>query len=191
MIFLRHPAAAVAPGICYGRLDLAPGPGAEAEIARALALLPLATALCTGPARRCRALADRIAARDRVPAVVDDRLQELDFGRWEGRGWGAIERTESDSWAADPWRVAPPGGETFAALLARVAAALAEIAPGTVIVTHAGVVRAARMILAGESFEAVFAAPVPHCTPIPLPDPGSGVSTPPPRIAMDSATLRR
>jgi alpha-ribazole phosphatase len=172
MIFLRHPAAAVAPGICYGRLDLAPGREAEAEIARALALLPPVAVLRTGPSRRCRALAERIAARDGVAAVVDDRLQELDFGAWEGRGWDAIDRAESDAWAADPWTVAPPGGETFAALTARVAAALDDTAPGAApgaaIVTHAGVIRAARMMLTGESFAAVFAAPVPHCTPIRL-----------------------
>ena len=168
MILLRHPAAAVAPGTCYGRLDLAPGPEAAAEIARALALLPPVAALRTGPARRCRALASRIAARDGVAEIVDDRLQELDFGAWEGRGWDAIDRAESDPWAADPWTVAPPGGETFAQLSARVAAALADAPPGAAIVTHAGVIRAARMILAGESFAAVFAAPVPHCMPIRL-----------------------
>ena len=168
MIFLRHPAAAVAPGICYGRLDLAPGPDAEAEIARALALLPAVTALRTAPARRCRVLADRIAARDGVAAILDQRLHELDFGRWEGRPWDAVDQAESDPWAADPWTVPPPGGETFAALSIRVAAALAEMPPGAAVVTHAGVIRAARIILAGESFGAVFAAPVPHCTPIRL-----------------------
>jgi alpha-ribazole phosphatase len=183
LIFLRHPRAAVAAGICYGRLDLAPGPGAEAEIGRALALLPRVSALRTGPARRCRALALRIAARDRVPAVVDDRLQELDFGRWEGRAWDTVDRAESDPWAADPWTLPPPGGESFAELTARVAAALAETPPDAVIVTHAGVIRAARMLLAGESFAAVFAAPVPHCTPIAL--------AAAPRMAMDSAGRRR
>ncbi len=168
MIFLRHPAAAVAPGTCYGRLDLGPAPGAEAEIAQALTLLPPVAAVLSGPARRCRILAERIAARDGVPAVIDDRLQELDFGRWEGRRWDAIDRAESDPWAADPVSVAPPGGETFAALTRRVAAALADAPAEATIVTHAGVIRAARMILGGESFAAVFAAPVPHCTPIRL-----------------------
>lgn len=196
MIFLRHPAAAAAPGTCYGRLDLSPAPGAEAEISRALALLPCATELRTGPARRCRALADRIAARDGVAAVVDERLAELDFGSWEGRAWNAIDRAESDPWAADPWQVAPPGGETFGALVARVAAALRDMDPEAVVVTHAGVIRAARIILACESFDAVFAAPVPHCTPIVLPVPragwaGSSAGTAVQRMAMDSAARRR
>jgi alpha-ribazole phosphatase len=166
MIFLRHPAAAVGSGICYGRLDLAPGPGAPGAIARALALLPRVPAVLSSPARRCRVLAEPLAARDGVALTLDPRLQELDFGRWEGLAWDTIDRAESDPWAAEPERVAPPGGETFAALAARVAAALAEAPPEAAIVTHAGVIRAARMILAGESFAAVFAAPVPLCEPI-------------------------
>jgi alpha-ribazole phosphatase len=195
MIFLRHPRAAVAAGVCYGRLDLPPGPEAEAEIARALALMPPVAALLTAPALRCRALSDRIAARDGVAAVIDDRLQELDFGAWEGRDWDAIDRAESDRWAADPWTVAPPGGETFAALVARVAAALAEAPPDAAIVTHAGIIRAARMILTGASFGAVFAAPVPHCRPIPLARPGGdgdgeGDGAAALRMAMDSAGAR-
>jgi alpha-ribazole phosphatase len=185
VIFLRHPAPAVERGVCYGRLDLPLGVGHEAEVARALALLPPVRAVLSGPARRCRALADRIALRDGLSPVVDDRLQELDFGRWEGRAWDAIDRSESDPWAADPWTVAPPGGETFAALLARVEAALAAAPPRAAIVTHAGVIRAARMIIAGERFAAAFAAPVPFCTPIRLPD----VATP--RMRMDFAGSRR
>lgn len=167
MIFLRHPAVAVT-GTCYGRLDLDCGPEADAAIAALLAELPPAPALLTSPAGRCRVLADRIAARDGVPAVADDRLCELDFGAWEGRLWSAIDRAESDPWAADPVNRAPPCGESFAALLARVASALAEAPEDAVIVTHAGPIRAARMILASASFARVFAEPVPHCAPIRL-----------------------
>ncbi len=50
--------------------------------------------------------------------------------------------------------------------LARVAEALAETPQGAVVVTHAGPIRAARMILTGAGFAQVFAEPVPHCTPI-------------------------
>ncbi len=166
MIFLRHPAAATAPGTCYGRLDLDCAPGAEDAVAALLETLPAAAAVRSSPARRCRVLADRIAARDGVPVSADDRLRELDFGDWEGRAWSAIDRAQSDRWAADPFIIAPPGGETFAALHARVAAVLAEVPADAVIVTHAGVIRAARMILAGASFDRVFAEPVPYCTPI-------------------------
>lgn len=159
VILMRHAPVIGAQGLCYGRLDL---PAAEPPmLPRGMEGRPV----WSSPAARCRALADRIAPGS---VRLDPRLQELDFGRWEGRPWNRIERAESDPWAADPWRVAPPDGETFAALYARVAAALAEAPEGCLLVTHAGPIRAARMILAGQSFEAAFAAPVPYALPIRL-----------------------
>ncbi|HUF87559.1 MAG TPA: histidine phosphatase family protein [Thermohalobaculum sp.] len=168
MIFLRHPTPQAPPGLCYGRLDLAAGAAAEAEIARALDLTPPVARVIASPARRCRGLAEALAARDGVALELDDRLRELDFGDWENRRWWDIPRAESDPWAADPWRLAPPGGESFGALHARVAAVLAETGPGAGLVSHAGPIRAARMILTGASFAAVFAEPVPHAAPIRL-----------------------
>lgn len=168
MIFLRHPRPEAPPGLCYGRTDLAPGPGAAAEIARALELTPTVSQVLASPARRCRGLAEALAARDGVALELDDRLRELDFGAWEGRRWWDIPRAESDPWASDPWRRAPPGGETFAALHARVAAVLAETGPGAVLISHAGPIRAARMILTGATFEAVFAEAVPYAVPMRL-----------------------
>lgn len=168
MILIRHPRPDVAPGICYGRLDLGLPPEASDEISGALSALEPACVVVSSPARRCLALAEALAARDGVRVRIDERLHELDFGAWEGIAWDAIDRRASDPWAADPWTVAPPGGETFAALHARVAGALADAPPGAVLVTHAGPIRAARMILGGESFAAVFAAPVPHARPVQL-----------------------
>jgi alpha-ribazole phosphatase len=168
VILLRHPRPRVAPGTCYGRLEVPEGPEAAGEIAAALRATPPVRAVIASPAARCRRLAERLAARDAVPLRLDARLLELDFGAWEGRSWDAIPRAESDPWAADPRSVAPPGGETFAALHARVGAALAEAGRGAALVTHAGPIRAARMILSGVSFERAFAERVPHATPITL-----------------------
>ena len=168
MILLRHPTPDAPAGLCYGRSDIGSGPGAAAEIARALDATPSVGRVIASPARRCRALAEALAWRDGVEMALDPRLHELDFGAWEGRRWWDIPRAESEPWTADPWRVAPPGGETFAALYRRVAAALDEAGEDAALVAHAGPIRAARMILAGETFEAVFAAPVPHATPLRL-----------------------
>lgn len=166
MIFLRHPRPAVAPGICYGRTDLDLGPEGAADIKAALAATPLTAQVIASPARRCRALAEGLAARDRVELTLDPRLWELDFGAWEGRAWDQIDRAESQPWSADPWTLAPPGGETFADLHTRIAEALTGLAPGTALVCHAGPIRAARMILTGAGFATVFADPVPHAAPI-------------------------
>lgn len=166
LTFLRHPRPAVPPGICYGRSEVPLGPGAEGEVARCLAVLPPCRAVIASPAERCGPLARAVADRDCVDVQTDPRLLELDFGCWEGRPWSGIPRAESDPWAADPWTVAPPGGETFGALHARVSAVLAEAPDGAVIVSHAGPIRAARMILTGAHFEEVFAVPVPYAEPL-------------------------
>ncbi len=166
LVFLRHPRPKVAPGTCYGRTDLDEGPTASAEIAAALKLTPGLGAVVASPARRCRRLAERLADRDGVALALDPRLWELDFGAWEGRAWAEIPRGESDPWAEDPWHRAPPGGERGADLHARVSAVLADLAPGTAVVAHAGTIRAARMLLAGESFADAFARPVPYATPL-------------------------
>lgn len=171
IVMLRHPRPMAPEGLCYGRLDLAPGAAALTEIAHALAATPTAEAVFSSPARRALVLAEALAARDGLPLRSDERLLELDFGTWEGRLWSEIDRAESDHWAEDPAHRAPPGGERFVDLLDRVADILSEVPTGAVIVSHAGPIRAARMLLERQSFDAVFGAPVPYATPIVMPLP--------------------
>ena len=166
MIFLRHPKPDQAPGLCYGRTDLDIGLDGAAQIARALEITPKVAGVIASPALRCRRLAEGLAARDGVALSFDSRLWELDFGDWDGVPWARIGRENSDRWADDPWRIAPPGGETFAQLHARVGAVLAQVTPGTALVCHAGPIRVARMILTGAGFAAVFAEAVPYASPV-------------------------
>lgn len=82
----------------------------------------------------------------------DPRLREIGFGRWEGSTWPELRRRDPVSLAArdaDPWNYAPPGGESYAALSARVLAAIGELAGDSVVVTHGGVVRAMLHAFAG------------------------------------------
>jgi len=149
LTLLRHTAPDVAPGTCYGRLDLAPGPDFAAEAEAVLAHLPSARRLLTSPLRRCRALAEVIAAQTGLPVEVEPRLIEIDFGRWEGLPWDAVPRDELDLWAEDFWQARPHGGESVAMFTARVAAFLADqrAAAGWLAVTHAGIMRAALHLL--------------------------------------------
>ena len=116
---IRHPLPLVAPGICYGRLDVAAENVPEAAAALR-AELPSGLPVWTSPLVRCRMLAEALHAS---PAV-DDRLAEMDFGDWEGRAWDAIARTELDAWAADIAGYAPPGGESPLAVQRRALQAL-------------------------------------------------------------------
>jgi alpha-ribazole phosphatase len=154
LILLRRGRPAGGEGRCYGRRDLAPGPDLPALAASLAAELPGFRTVATSPLARSRLLAERLAAaRGLAPPAVDARLAEMDFGTWEGLAWDRVPRGELDAWAADLMQARPHGGENVAMLEARVRAALLawRRAPGPVlIVTHAGVLRAARAI-AGEA----------------------------------------
>lgn len=82
----------------------------------------------------------------------DERLKEVSFGRWEGSTWPELRRRDPVNVAArdaDPWNYVPPDGESYAMLMARVLAAMSDIAHDTVVVTHGGVVRVLLHALAG------------------------------------------
>ena len=148
---VRHAAPLVAPGTCYGALDVP----ADAQDTRAAAER-LATALPAGALvghstlQRCELLAhDLQALRPDLTFTPDARLREMDFGCWEGKTWDTIGKSAIDTWVAGFATHAPGGGERLAQMLHRVAAALQTArewranqgAKDVVWITHAGVAR--------------------------------------------------
>lgn len=155
---VRHAQPLVAPGLCYGRLDMAADAAATAACAQALAtVLPARVRLAQhSPLQRCEQLAHALhGLRPDLALIADARLQELDFGHWEGRAWNAIGRAPVDAWTADFASHRPGGGESLAGMLQRVAAALAaarlqaNAATGSDVlwITHAGVARCVHWLL--------------------------------------------
>lgn len=139
---VRHPAVSNAAGRCYGRLDLPlADPASIAPIVTALAPRRGAT-IHTSPLARCRVVAEALAADWSQPSpIIDARLLEMDFGAWEGLLWDDIPRADLDRWAADLLGFAAPGGETGAALVARVTDFWHNVTNRTgahVIITHGG-----------------------------------------------------
>ena len=156
---VRHPPVQIAPGVCYGRLDLELRAEAAADVARIVSDLRGGFAhVWTSPARRCLAVAQALASAP----VVDARLLELDFGAWEGMAWDIVPRAALGRWAADPVGFAPPGGESGAALLARVAsfhAALLAQGEDCVVVAHGGPLKLLAAMLRGEAPDLLAPAP--------------------------------
>ncbi len=149
-LLVRHTRLAGVEGVCYGRADAVLAETFSEEAAALRAVLPWTPrAVWTSPARRCAALAEVLAGG--VPVRVDERLQELYFGKWEGRRWDTFHGPESEAWALDPWTVRPPGGETGLEMWARVAAVRSEATARTLVVTHAGVIRLWLAQTAGEA----------------------------------------
>jgi probable phosphoglycerate mutase len=102
---------------------------ARAAAARVNAGEPV-VAVVSSPLSRCRRSAELIAeAAGNVPVHIDADLVECDFGKWEGLSFGEVQERwpgEMRAWLASP-EVAPPGGEAFTEVAARVGRAVARI----------------------------------------------------------------
>ncbi len=148
VVLIRHARPDVAPGICYGVLDLKlaqPVCPAPARIARMLGDLP-PSRLVTSPAARATETAALLAAHANAPACdIEPRLREIDFGAWEGKAWDTIPRDALDLWASDLMGACPHGGESARQVMARVTAwadTLDASADDCLwVVTHAGPMR--------------------------------------------------
>ena len=146
LILVRHTRPDVAEGLCYGQTDLDVADTFADEAAAVLSALPQVCRVVSSPLKRCRALAQYIADAADLPLDIDERLMEIDFGAWEGQPWSDVPRQDIDAWAKNFLHARPHGGESVAMLRSRVSSALAEwSARGEpiVIVTHAGVIKAA------------------------------------------------
>lgn len=152
LVLIRHPAVAVAAGVCYGRSDvaLADDPDSSAVgIASRLAALraPPPRRVVTSPLGRCARIAAALATAHGLDAQPDARFAEIDFGAWELRAWDGIEREQVDAWAADLLHAREHGGESVAQFDARVQAGFDALtgepgaASSTWVVTHSGVMR--------------------------------------------------
>lgn len=166
MRLMRHPKTAAPEGLCYGRTDPGLPSGWESPVDAASRELDAIATVVSSPAPRCLHAAERIAAALGRPLDVDGDLVELNFGAWEGSLWTDIDRAELDVWATDPIARRPPGGETFRELIDRVERALDKAAENTLLVTHAGPIRAVWMQRGGLTFNEAFSTMVPFARPV-------------------------
>jgi alpha-ribazole phosphatase len=157
LTLVRHTTPAIAPGICYGRLDIGLAPGFRQEAEQALGWMARPDLILASPLARAARLAEYLAQAHQTELRIDARLVEMNFGAWEGRPWDRIARAQLDAWSADLMGFAPPGGEPASALLARAGALLRELHAmphaHIAIVAHAGSLRALLAQLAGVPLE--------------------------------------
>ncbi len=100
-----------------------------ARAAAALAEVPF-TAIFTSDLARAAETARIVAAPHGLAPVPDLRLREASFGAWEGMTTPEIGRQWPDllaAWQADTVHTVPPGGESMAAVQARMTAFTREL----------------------------------------------------------------
>lgn len=145
-IWLRHAPVRDQEGRYYGQLDV-PAELLDPLLARRIAAaLPEGAVWFTTPLDRTRAMAQ--ALKPGVQSVEVADLTEQNFGDWQGRTYHDVFAANGALDWENPARLKPPGGESFAELADRVAAAIERLSAhyeGHVLiaVAHAGTIRAA------------------------------------------------
>ncbi|WP_328321765.1 bifunctional RNase H/acid phosphatase [Streptomyces sp. NBC_00388] len=97
-----------------------------ADAAAAFADRSTIEAVVSSPLRRCRETAQAVAGRLGLEVRIDEGLRETDFGAWEGLTFGEVRAqypADLDAWLASPKAAPTGGGESFATVARRVAAA--------------------------------------------------------------------
>ena len=105
----------------------------QRDILRANGVVP--GAVYCSPQGRARQTVDLICG-GRGDIRLDARLQEIDFGLWEGLTRNEVGQQIGNSGASGLWQFASPGGESFAAIAGRVAHFLDDLQDKAIIVTH-------------------------------------------------------
>ena len=114
-----------------------------------------------GPEKRTRQTAELLG----LHASIDNRLADLDCGRWRGDVVGGVRPADLAIWLTDPTR-APHGGESVVELIDRVRGwmdSLTTRRSRLVAVTHPSVIRAAILVALNappKSFWRIDIAPV-------------------------------
>ncbi len=139
---IRHTTPVFEPGLIYGRTDLLLHADFESELSAVRSQLDTDLEITySSPAFRCTELARALSPT----FTTDFRLQELDFGEWEGKTWDTIDQRALQAWMDDYVNVCTPGGESMMRMYARVSEFWAELGQfqyeKVAIVTHAGVIR--------------------------------------------------
>lgn len=157
---MRH-GAVEGEGRLIGSSDVPSTHEGDARCVAQGAALTFAQVVCSD-LTRARRPAEMLAVERGVPLRIDPDWRELAFGAWEECAPADLPPDALARFWADPDANPPPGGERWSALVARVGRALACIEGDTLVIAHAGAMRAALAHLCGFSAEQCWALDMPY-----------------------------
>jgi broad specificity phosphatase PhoE len=118
------------------------------------------------PLGRARQTMDLVRGVLKLPLsgyAIDDRLREIGYGEWEGSTLAEMKAKDPDLFArrqAEKWTVAPPGGETYVSVQARMTDWYRSLTADTVAVAHGGTARALMVALGLETRQSAADLPI-------------------------------
>jgi alpha-ribazole phosphatase len=127
--------------------------------------------IITSPLLRCYEFAETLSNKLHLELITEPRLQEFDFGDWDGLTSETIYQNDPESLEAfwgDPLNHPPPNGETlddFAKRLkegSNVIETYVREGRRPIVITHGGVIKALRCLQAGWSFDKMWEIPADH-----------------------------
>lgn len=162
LYLLRHGEIAT-PGILAGKTDVALSSTGFSQLTQVTDALKGIQHCISSPLIRCNAWASQYCQQHNLSLKVDDRLQEMDFGDWDGQYyqslWDSSEQFSThsigDFWQ-DPWQNQPPNGESMTSFVNRVdswwntfcchnsslqSSSTEKKLRNTLVVTHGGVIK--------------------------------------------------
>ena len=171
--WVRHAPVTVNDGRCYGQTDFPCDCSDDAAFAALARVLPREAVWITSNLQRTYLTAAAIVRAglpgpDPIPGpgvLMEPELAEQNFGDWQGIRYTDLPHKQGEGyhrfWLA-PAHVAPPGGESFVALVERVTRAIRRLTRehqgrDIIAVTHGGTIRAAIIEALGLSPEAALA----------------------------------
>jgi alpha-ribazole phosphatase len=142
LYLIRHTTPAVASGICYGQADLDVTDSFLQEADCISRHLPAHIAqVYSSPLQRCSKLARHLFPHHAIR--FDERLKEINCGKWELSPWENIESAHLQYWTDNLADAVIPEGESYRQLYHRVAHFFEELPlhEPLAVVTHGGVIR--------------------------------------------------
>jgi alpha-ribazole phosphatase len=146
-------------GRFQGQTDVPLNPSGEQQaqaLGRRLAKEPL-DVIFTSDLARAVDTARAISAGHTCPVVIDPRLREIRFGKWEGQTYAEIARSDPETlhtWETRDPQASGPGGETLNELAKRVQSFLDDLITKDarktgLIVAHGGMLTVMLCLLLG------------------------------------------
>jgi broad specificity phosphatase PhoE len=111
----------------------------------------------SSPLGRARSTMELVRGELNLPPSdyrLDDRLREIAYGQWEGSTLAEMQAANPELFERrqlEKWTVAPPGGESYLAVQARMQSWYDALREDTVAVAHGGTARALMVALGIET----------------------------------------